>query len=47
MIEPPQQEATPMKSACKLPDKMRTPEMNMLLPCCMLPCALSCPLSSV
>ena len=35
MIEPPQQEATPMKSACKLPDKMRTPEMNMLLPCCM------------
>ena len=36
MIEPPQQEAIPVKSACELPDKMRTPTtMYMLSPCCM------------
>ena len=36
VIEPPQQEAIPVKSACELPDKMRTPTtMYMLSPCCM------------
>ena len=36
MIEPPQQKAIPVKSACELPDKIRALIwMFMLSPCCM------------